>query len=516
VGQTRRPAEEGEVKKQSRRFAAGGGKELMTGRALLFQEVAEWRSNWDSASKRHPAYVPCLYCKPERSFGKLAEHIRAEHGKTSADFRRDHGLNKNCPLASKNFRDLMRSKNGKRLRRAGKATRFRMGQLAGNAVKARVDFGVSPQEQANRMRASRKLQPNLRKRDDAGRAVPYWAVVEPRLRGLEAKRIAVDVRNSFGISITPSAIVARWRTLRLPPGKPCVFHRGEAVCDKQLLDHWSDIQFVRGGKLLRSKINLSANGNAQLGVAGIANLLQIGERSVREMCRPARQYPIPHEKCRGRLVFKPDEVAEWVAQMRHGKAGFRPRATALAEMARSLRIGVHRVREFVVQDGGPQDRRNARKRRVVGHPLSWDLASRLVQVAEPALKKELRTVAATARGGNPEVLLPSEKKVIPREYDELTADCRNMLEWASRQESVTMETLGEWMCGANAAGRIRRILFWLSLHRRLLAMCTARAKTGRGEAPLAEQSKSLLASEHGCSVDTIERVISAHRRKTAA
>jgi hypothetical protein len=78
---------------------------------------------------------------------------------------------------------------------------------------------------------------------------------------------------------------------------------------------------------------------------------------------------------------------------------------------------------------------------------------------------------------------------------------------------LSAEKFGEWMCFEHAAGRIRTILFWPSLHEELFAIITG---SGPSNSPLSEQLKALLATEHGCSVDTVERAISASRRASAA
>jgi hypothetical protein len=193
--------------------------------------------------------------------------------------------------------------------------------------------------------------------------------------------------------------------------------------------------------------------------------------------------------------------------MQHGKSAFRSREASLRELAKTLRIGVHRLRELVVQNGGPQDRRDPTKHRKPDSPLSWDLATRLLEEAQAILKKEARSVAASARGGNPEVLLPSEKETIPREYRELASDCRRMLDWANKETNIEMDTLGEWMCAEHAAGRIRAVLLWPSIHPKLLDMRDGE----RGSAPVSERLKDLLAEAHECSIATIERVIASNR-----
>ena len=87
-----------------------------------------------------------------------------------------------------------------------------------------------------------------------------------------------------------------------------------------------------------------------------------------------------------------------------------------------------------------------------------------------------------------------------------------MLDWAAKEADVDMDKLGERMCAEHAVGRIRAILLWPSIHRKLLEMCLTHRDGMRGVAPLSERLKALLAEEHGCSIRTAARLIAAGNR----
>jgi hypothetical protein len=493
------------------------------GRLLDADEVAEWKSGWAAARRKHTGYVPCFYCEPVCGFDRLHGHVQTTHQKSLPDFRRDFGLNQNSRLASVRFSELMAAKRGRALARSGRATRFTKGKRGRAAslvgVTARKVIPTTIETRRNISAAHRgRTQPKLRKADRLGRTIPSWAVVEPRLRGLETRMIAEVLSKKYGIGITAGAVVARLRTIGLTPGKPARFDRGRTVTEQRLISHWEDFQFVRGGKLLSaSAARAKRESEQEVGVKEASSLLKVSEAWVYDRCRPTSGSRIPHRKDGTRLLFRRAELLEWAAVMQHGKSNLRPRGRALRELAGRLDIGVHRLRELIIQGGGPSSRRRRGEHRKFGWPLSLKLAGRLLDLAEPQLKKELQSVGATDKGGSPEVLLPSEKRAIPGEYDTLMGDCERLIDWAKAQTGpVTMESVGEWMCDQTGPRVVEVLLFWPKLHGQLPDICERYRTQIRGELSLSDRVKEWLADEHHCSVPTIERAVAAGRRSAEA
>jgi hypothetical protein len=464
---------------------------------------------------------------------KLPQHLLAKHRDVLAEglddptprrlllvYRKRFGYNKTAPLASADFVRAMSKQKIASRRKPPKHSRFVRGRKkdprSTKGTSERLAWGASELSKQNHAKAQRgRPLPRLRNQDSLGRTIPDWAVVEPRLRsGMKARDIAAEVSRKYGIPITPGAVAARMQRIFGITKHPCRFDRGRAVTEQRLIAHWSDMQLVRDGKVLKSRLEIQP-GKEELGPEELAALLKVAPSWVYGRCRSMAKSPIPHFRRAGRLLFRTSDVAAWVSQMQHGKSAFRSRDASLRELAKTLKIGVHRLRELVVQSGGPQGRRDRTKHRKADSPLSWDLATRLLEEAEPTLKKEAHSVAASARGGNPEALLPSEKETIPREYRELASDCRRMLDWASKETNIEMDTLGEWMCAEHRSGRILAILLWPSIHGKLLEMCLERRDGVRGNAPPSERLKALLAEEHRCSIRTVERLIASRHRAAA-
>jgi len=491
-------------------------------RSITVEEIAVWKAGWAAARRIHTNYVPCFYCDPPQGFDRLHGHVKATHDKTLGDFRTDFGLNQNSRLVSVRFSEAMAAKRGKALAKTGRATRFTKGKKGRAAsliaVTARKNRATSIEARRNISAAHRgRTQPKLRKADRLGRTIPSWDVVEPRLRGLETKAIAEMVSKKYEINLTPGAIVGQLRTIGLPQGRPARFDRGWPVTEQRLISHWEDFQFVRGGKImLASAREAQGKSEQEIGVIEAAALLEVSESWIYERCRARSGSQIPHRKNGKQLSFRPAELLDWAARMQHGKSKLRPRDGALRELANRLNIGIHRLREIVIQQGGPNSRRRRGEKRKFDYPLSLKLASRLVEVAEPRLKGELKNIGATVKGGNPEALLPSEKQSIPREYEELMSGCDAALEWSRKQEAVDMESLGEWMCSQQGAPGIKAILFWPKLHVQVLEMCQEKAGDRKLSAPLFERVKEWLAKDHGCSTRTLERILAEGRKAMAA
>ena len=501
-----------------------------TGQVLLAQEIADWEKDWTAARQKYPDHVACFLCNPPRAFKRLPDHFRTEHpGVTGENFRRQYNLNKNTPLASLNFCNAMaKEKNASRWR---PPLQTRFGQKQGpepqKGVNARKQWGVSQQAKQNISRALKgKPRPNFRKKDRVGRSIPNWAVVEPRLRGEEARDVAVSVTKKYGISISASAVVARWRTVGLPPGKPCLIDRGQAVTEERLRAHWEDMKIVWGGKAWAADAMLADGQQEELVPKTAAQLLGVPVMWVYDRVRDRANSPIPHFKRGGSVLFRAADLRRWAAGLQHGKSLFRSRDAALTELAGRLRVGIHRIREFLVQNGGPlrivkvKDARGElalrENRRQTNYLLSYKLASTLVQNAEPLLRAEWKRLGASREGGHPEVYLPSEKITIPREYEELMSDCRLLLEWTAKVDAKpTIASVGEWMCEQHGRGNLKAFLLWPKLHREIVKVCQEFRAGRRHMMPLAERVKGWLIEEHGGSIRTIERVITKSRKGVA-
>jgi hypothetical protein len=462
--------------------------------------------------------IVCRLCG--RKLEKLPQHLMAEHWEALAtpetataetltlteEYRRRFGHNKNAPLCCQRLRDV-HSRNLKaiiaRLKHQGRPVRrrgFRKGRTPTQAaLQARKIWGISRQQQ-QRMSASRSHRPHRKKND----AVPDWQIAKLRLEGKEYPEIA----KKLSPPLTESGARGRSHRIGLPPGKRCLFFRGESVTEKLLLAHFEDLKYLRMSRPLTFRTETQGDGqHAPLSVAEAAEFLGVPKWWIYDRTRQRSKDEIPHSRsAQGVLEFDPRELLQWALRRRSGKSSFLTTRGVEEDLARRLGRSRFRVYEFLVRPGGPRSPRKGKPRKP-NHPLSWDMATRLLS-SIASLRDEFRRVGSTAKGGRGKALLPSEEKELPGKYHALKADLHLMLSWAERQdEKITMDRLGEWMCDKWRAGQLRVLLLWPSLHSRLPEVCERVRNRLRGRLAAAERAKEFLHEDYGISPAALDRVI---------
>ena len=454
---------------------------------------------------------------------KLSNHLRTAHvkelsnGSVDADchsriqeYKRRFGYDKNAALISASLLHRhSEATNGiiRRRRQQGRApfgqkTRFRRRHSpTAAATLARKHWGTSKQAR-QKMSASRRGRalPAKRKKSSMGQTVTDWQIAKLRLEGKEKGQIAEKVQPP----LTYETIWARLDRIGFPPGKRCRFFRGEPVTEKLLLAHFEDLKYIRVFREVTFRAD--KNGDSPLTRAQIAALLNTPESWVLDQTRPGRKNPMPHFKEGRYLMFRPNEVLKWCAERKIGRSRFFSTRHVEEELASRLGVGRHRVYDFV-RPGGQRHPRDSSIPRTPNHPISWDLGGALLS-SIASLRQQYRQLGATAKGGRPKALLPSEEKELPGKYQALKADLDLMLRWAELEKAtVTLKKLGEWMCEQARFRKLQVLLFWPSLHSRLPEICEQARNRVRGGIASPERTKELLSGEYQISHAQLDRVI---------
>jgi hypothetical protein len=93
-------------------------------------------------------------------------------------------------------------------------------------------------------------------------------------------------------------------------------------------------------------------------------------------------------------------------------------------------------------------------------PLSLDLAKRLLKVRDELLG-DYRRKPASAQGGRPRQLTPSDVTELPRKYDELRSELKMLRRWLRDQSPTpSMTKMWDWLCGEFRAGRLGTVKLW--------------------------------------------------------
>jgi len=493
---------------------------------LLLEEERGWTD-----------FIVCRMPNCGRTLQKLPSHLIAVHreelsisdGATPKmlveEYRRRIGYNKRAPLCSQELREVLskitKTKNAQRRHKGKRVSpyKFRKGRAPIEAaMKAREAWGISRQQQ-QRMSLVRKNRgrPALQKQSATGTPISDWQIAKPRLDG----RRNSDIAGKLGRALAPISIRGRLHRIGFPPGHPCLFFRGEPVTEKLLHAHFEDLKVLRTSRRLIFRVLAQGAGqqDSTLSIAGATAFLGVTKSSIHQHTRSRSKDQIPHARAAGgALVFDLHELQQWALARRNGKNRFLTTFEVEKELARRLGVGRHRVYEFLFLPGGPRSPRN-NKCRKAGHPLSLDLARKLL-ASIMSLSEEFRRSGSTGRGGRPKSLLPSEEKDLPRKYHALKADLELMLTWAETEADViTPEILGEWMCQQWRLGKLQVLLFWPSLHPRLLEICERVRNRNRfhgGSLGFAERAKELLCREYSISRAQLVKAISEGRSPVAA
>jgi hypothetical protein len=448
---------------------------------------------------------------------KLPQHLFAEHSDQLSEanasaatndlamsYRRRFGFDKRSPLMSKNLVDnfarLQKEKNSRRRhkgkRAVGFTTRFRPGAkhqahiMA--ATNARHQWGTS-QQTKQKLSASRLgiALPDKWKRGANGNAVTDWQIARLRLKGKEHSQLSTD--------LTGPTVLARLQQMRFPPGKPCRFSRGEPITEKRLRAHYEDMKELQSVRELR-RLGLDRNvDNQTLRTQELAALLKVDAQWIWSRVKSDSKDQIPHARSGNRLSFSLRDVLEWSRKRHSGRSKLFSTLEIERELAKRLGTTPNRIYEFVIRPGGPQSRRDPTANRRLNHPLPLSMADRLL-ASEVSLREKFGKLGSSGKGGRPRILLPSERKELLEKYKSLASDLELLLCWAELEvEGVTLDRIGEWMCGQSRAGRIQVLLFWPSLHTQLPIMCEEVRNRVRGALGSAERAKELLCKEYRIS-----------------
>lgn len=446
------------------------------------------------------------------------EELATGHASTGKEFleeyRRRFGYNARAALSSGNLRDHFSKKwkisEARRRHKGGRARRkpFRPGRAPVQAAKAARDkWGISKQAQ-NRMSRARKHRssPSRRKRTAFGKSVTDWRIAKLRLQGKEH----VEIARKLDPPLDATTVRGRLQRMGFPPGKACIFFRGEAVSEKLLVAHFEDLKFLRVSKeiLTRAIPEPQGSSTSLLTTTEAAEFLGVTRGWVYERVRERSKDQIPHlRSAAGAIRFHPRELQAWAAGRRSGKSRFLSTFDVESELAHRLGVGRHRIYEFVVLPGGPRSPRSGTPRKS-NHPLSKDLATRLL-ASMSSLREEFRRSGATASGGRPKSLLPSEILDLPNKYRELTRELNLLLHWAELQnQPITMDLIGEWLAERLRTETAHLLLFWPSLHQQLPAMCERiRNRTHGGSVGGAERAKEIICREYRISRPQLVKVI---------
>ena len=442
---------------------------------------------------------------------ELATSESAGPESITMDYRRHYGYNKRarlcCASLSKKLSEITKTKNARRRHQGRRVSprKFRKGRAPTEAAKAARDaWGVSEQQHQRMSHVRRnRARPVVRKKTESGDSISDWQIAKLRLEGREILAIAKKV------GLAAVSIWARLHRIGFPPGKSCLFLRGEPVTEKLLHAHFEDLRLLRTSRqiIFRASAQSANQQDSALSTAGATKFLGVTKSWIYEHTRLRSKDQIPHGYCvGGTLEFKMNELLEWALERRNGKNTFLTTFEVEEELARRLGIGRHRVYELVFRPGGPRSPRNNRSRKK-GYPLSLSLAGRLLS-SMTSLREEFRSYSPTHKGGRPKALLPSEERDFPRIYRALKGDLQLTLTWAeSEAHLITSETLGEWMCQQQRLGKLRLLLFWPELHPAVLTICKhVKNRPGGGLGP-AERAKDFLSEHYKLSRRQLERVL---------
>jgi hypothetical protein len=211
-----------------------------------------------------------------------------------------------------------------------------------------------------------RARPAVRKRTESGSSISDWQIASQRLEAKEAFQIA----RKLDFSLVAVSVSGRLRRIGFPPGKPCLFFRGEPVTEKLLKVHFEDLKLLRTSRPLLFRVQAQAGLREKLiSTAEAAEFLGVTKSWIREHTRVRCKYQIPHSRSGTALLFKADELLRWALERRNGKNKFLTTFQVERELGRRLGLSRHRIYEFIFRQGGPRNPRN-NTHRSADHPLS--------------------------------------------------------------------------------------------------------------------------------------------------
>jgi hypothetical protein len=469
--------------------------------------------------------IVCRFCGWKAK--KLSQHLISIHRKDLStedgatgkamlkEYRKRFGYNEKAPLSSAKLREHFSSKwkrSDSRRRHKGKRVsrhRFRPGRAPIQAaLKAQKSWGISIQARKRMSAARRHFSRSAGRRKSAlGKTVSDWQMAKLRLQGREHSEIA----RKLDPPLDATSVRGRLHRVGFPPGKSCLFFRGEPITEKLLLAHFEDLKFLRVSKqiVFRTQPQADAPLAAPLSTIGAAKLLGVSKGWIHERVRERSKDQIPHGRsAHGALTFDPADLQRWAIGRHNGKNRYLSTFVVEKELARRIGVGRRRIYEFVVLPGGPRGPRSGKPRKA-NHPLSKDLATALLASIN-SLREEFRRQGSSARGGRAKSILPSEQMELQTKYRVLIRELDRMLHWAERQsETINLERIGEWMCEQSRTRTGHLLLFWPSVHEQLPAICEQVRNRVRGNLGSAERAKELICKEYGLSRDQVLRALTS-------
>jgi hypothetical protein len=447
---------------------------------LMEQELGQCRKTPGLARQvRGDDWIACLECG--LLLKKLPQHLWADHRSLrSTQYRLKWGYNKNTPLAAVN----VCKKLSEQKKRSGYVppveTQFgrERGPSPLDGVRARREWGNSLESKQSRSTAM-LTRPNdwVHPRDAE---VSTWKLAQARLDGVEY----ADIARRHGLK--PSNVQIRLRKI-FPPGRPCLFWRGEALVRRHLWRLCEDWLAVSRKRLPTALANAETR---RLTVSQAAALLDKSEQWVYEHTRARSKETIPVRRRNGQLLVSrlALRVLSRVANRQQSK---RLVAIAKKEIAQQLGITCHELNRLM----NAQDQE---------YPLRVRLADR-VRVLWAGLKKQWRTQSALSTGGRPSALLPSEEADVRQIYRALKNELRTLRDWLKSEEvNPTYHKAGEWACQQRRTSSIRMLFFWNGLLRSLFKANSLRDRLQANWRP-ADVAIELLAPELGIKERTLRK-----------
>jgi predicted transcriptional regulator len=369
---------------------------------------------------RGPEFIACTECG--LLVEKLPQHVIAEHRMTARELREKCGLPISFPLCSQAFSEKMKSKRGAQLTLAGAETRFKKAALGG------AQPAALPKTKGRRS----VWQPHAQKASD-------WEIAERRLRGESQRKIATALK------ITQGAVSARLLKMGFPRSYQktgLVLFHGEPLTRQHLpllVDDWIAVKF--GGVAPTARLEP----HSQFTVEETAKHLGVSPSWVREKTRTRANLPVGCR--RGARLYLGNAQIQYLAgeleRIRHEELVARARLEITGALGVNRHWITHRLRA--------DDKSAPLSERIGGKiPVFWS-----------GLKTEWRGRSASARGGRPRMLLPSEEAILPRRYRALLESLKSLLRWLKDQEvRVSDRAFRDWICAQAKHGKMRTLLFW--------------------------------------------------------